>query len=1685
VKMKFLTVLILMQAIKIFTVRAETLDVKAGMLRSPTATECGQADGQSFVKTWTFLLFSKSSSLYLTFPSFRLTDCSKEYLVIESTKIEVFCENTKPCSSLYTRHSVNVTYVSNTKLCQGLFSVYFNIIDLVLKVSDSHVITGQKLDYSVTLTNLPEARPTFSCALYFGDQSHVILSTYYAAVQHAYTLPGKRHIICHCSTDIQPMEFMSASMEVSVESILTKRSLALYFDSLKFSFGGPITITLRHKYLFPILYQLRIGTVVLSEDTGNFNAKKYISKSEHQTQFTLDQAAIERLGPGDHRLVLDLINSVSSLRHETEIIITKALVGLQVSTNPFVGVWPYNFTANITILEGAPARITTDVLTYPANALVGTVDTMCFNAFQCHSSKVETSVSTSMQQYQLRVTAVNDLSTVTFISDSFRAAPKIIDIKIVLRTQHIASGIPASIDFYVRGNPGKYQLCYAYEGKSIESKLVLSENAPTNEVYPNVPFDSTQYHRLEKKITFSDGGYHVLTVSVKNKVQQSFYFKKSFQVKRSSSCLSVDIDDGRKFESNFAIQISSNFAIGTNVEITCNEYSEVKYLWKAYKTTSNLDEPSPDNLVALNGKVSNPEIVLMPGDYEPGFYAITLAVTVHAFNGDVIEREEDLTRIEIIRPTAEAKIKGGVRREIGNFSEVLLEATVVTKTANIILSYQWLCATSKDDLPDDPELGRINRKGSCFGTNPLSIGIGNPLKVTKFEPSSHYFIRLFVSGSNLNTAYTDQKIVTLSSQHPQLDLQCLSNCHWKVASQRAIILQAECSECVRHTWALNSEVYTLCEDQSTCKIPVARIAASRSGTQTIETTVILTPGVNSLGNQATAMYNFEIKTAPSDGSCNISPTTGTAFVTMFTVKCQGFLESTDRIKYKFTVKTKKLGEYLAQSGYDNTLEDVTLPKGDLPHNEVAILVDVCDGESCSRYTLKAEVVKSTAVSTVPFALFAEIDNALKSKNLENLVQLVVPVSSTDVITATKRNTIISAMKDADVVSVEKSQQISDLLDHVTNHPSDISSDSSDIAWNKLSEVKDFVEDLSSEADIAPIVTSSVGTIANLMQSPNFTKSKVEETSQINEFGRLMLNEIAPGDPPMSFETSATKTTLMKLNSNSMDRLRNVYAEVQVPDLSPSADVLNLEIDKYNTKKINFDTGDRSVDHVTAISLTEGIEDPDPILSGNFRSVPIKFQVSRKPSGSQITLAPTPDCNATLCKDMTGTVTHHKQSSGPENLQAAFVIVDVKAANANTTKIKIVVSDEASENFTISKIFHDWQATWPISYPVIPIHVKKLRISVTVSFAEPLNIQSEPVTVQLAVYLVNCMYWDDFVNNWNDIGCKPNVSRELPNVMCECNASEPTKIGRSGGITKKPALFASRLIVYPHSIAYDELSWNLWTEFMENPIIGGVLVTLFSTYFTLLWFAFKSDQNMLTEKSYINVSSNSKSDNYRYFVTIYTGNAPKAGSSGIVAFTLFGSDGMGKPHVLQKRGETVFTRSSVRSFLIKSKESLGAIIAISVLRCRDENTRKWYLQRMVVRDLETDHCCFFLCNCWIGEDEEHFFRVAVAQELQSFSQLFRLASENFCRDRHTWLTVPGMRPWHQYIMTRVQRLTVCYHLVFLLALTTLMFYDKSSEDQAFVLQAGTLSVSWSTIAIGLESGLLCLPMTVLVTSLFRL
>ena len=149
---------------------------------------------------------------------------------------------------------------------------------------------------------------------------------------------------------------------------------------------------------------------------------------------------------------------------------------------------------------------------------------------------------------------------------------------------------------------------------------------------------------------------------------------------------------------------------------------------------------------------------------------------------------------------------------------------------------------------------------------------------------------------------------------------------------------------------------------------------------------------------------------------------------------------------------------------------------------------------------------------------------------------------------------------------------------------------------------------------------------------------------------------------------------------------------------------------------------------------------------------------------------------------------------------------------------------------------------------------------------------------------------------------------------------------------------------------------------------------------------------------------------------------------------------------------------------------------------------WYLSRIVVKDLQTEKVWSLLCENWLAVESEdgkvcRILPIANKEELTNFSQLFSLRAIKGLVDGHIWISIVSRPPTSNF--TRVQRLSCALCLLCCTMITSATFYNVGGQGPSpFAIHIGSLVVDLKPFIIGLQSGVIILPVNVLLVQIFR-
>ena len=274
---------------------------------------------------------------------------------------------------------------------------------------------------------------------------------------------------------------------------------------------------------------------------------------------------------------------------------------------------------------------------------------------------------------------------------------------------------------------------------------------------------------------------------------------------------------------------------------------------------------------------------------------------------------------------------------------------------------------------------------------------------------------------------------------------------------------------------------------------------------------------------------------------------------------------------------------------------------------------------------------------------------------------------------------------------------------------------------------------------------------------------------------------------------------------------------------------------------------------------------------------------------------------------------------------------------------------------------------------------------------------------------------------------------------------------------------------------------------QNPTALYFMAALLLVFGLLLIYAHKQDERDVKRRHIVYVEDNDPRHQYAYLVTIYTGAQYKAGTTAHVALELSGEQGSTNTHLLtgENKRKRTLERGSDSWFLIATEDTLGDLTELRIWHDNSGQNPEWLLDRVLVRDCQTDHVWVFLVGRWVHPVTGLLVtaRPAALHEISAWNTSVARRAEESLRDGHLWYSVFS-RPLSSSF-TRCQRLACAMTLLLANMLASLMFYGVptgGASDQ--ISRSQTFGLDWHDLAISAESALLVGLLVAPIIALFR-
>ncbi|XP_053369297.1 polycystic kidney disease protein 1-like 2 [Clarias gariepinus] len=368
----------------------------------------------------------------------------------------------------------------------------------------------------------------------------------------------------------------------------------------------------------------------------------------------------------------------------------------------------------------------------------------------------------------------------------------------------------------------------------------------------------------------------------------------------------------------------------------------------------------------------------------------------------------------------------------------------------------------------------------------------------------------------------------------------------------------------------------------------------------------------------------------------------------------------------------------------------------------------------------------------------------------------------------------------------------------------------------------------------------------------------------------------------------------------------------------------------------------------------------------------------------------------------------------------------------------------------------------------------LEVGVYYLLVRPISqagVNSSNASVFITSIAAQCKYWDETETNWSDHGCR--VGPRTTPLITQCLCTHLT-------------FFGSSFFVMPNLVDVSRTA-ELFATFVNNPVVVCFVGAIFLVYLMVVIWARRKDIQDTAKVKVTLLEDNDPLAEYRYLLTINTGHRRGASTSSQVTVTLMGSEGESEPHHLTDPDKPVFERGGVDMFLLTTPFSLGELQSIRLWHDNSGKHPAWYVNKVMVQDLETGQKWHFLCSSWLAIDVgectlDKVFPVATEMDLKRFSNLFFMKTTKDFQDGHIWFSVINRPPNSNF--TRVQRVSCCFSLLLCTMLTSIMFWGIPTDPSEQTMDLGKIEFTWQQVMIGFQSSIIMFPINLLIVSIFR-
>ncbi|NXK64946.1 PKD1 protein, partial [Sylvietta virens] len=1157
----------------------------------------------------------------------------------------------------------------------------------------------------------------------------------------------------------------------------------------------------------------------------------------------------------------------------------------------------------------------------------------------------------------------------------------------------------------------------------------------------------------------------------------------------------------------------------------CIKY-QTEHLWEIYRAPSctNLDDSSRIRLP--NVDVNRPQLVIPKLGLEVGNYCFMFIVSF----GDTPLSKSIFANVTVIPSKLVPIIDGGSYRVWSNTQDLILDGEKsydpnLDDGEQTPLLYEWSCTSSSKSSAAGCSLNFSAKEGIVTISKAL------------LEADVEYTFDLTVRKEGMSPEATNQTVFIKRGGVPIVSLECVSckaQSVYEVSKSSYVYLEGTCQNCHNDSklgrWAAHSfKNKSLILDKTTTSTGdtgmnlVLRQGALRDGegyTFTLHITDLTT------GEEGFASIDLLPNQPPVGGSCRLSPQGPLrALLTKVHFECAGWRDTEDAegpLVYILLASRRRPGHFHEFCVYKGSRAEhgAFLPPGFRESGfqvSVAVLVQDQLGATVVAVNRSMEIGLPEGFPSLSHWLYNQTDTVLQGLVKQGDPQQVIEYSLALITILNEyersvllepeaghefelrtwtRNNITETLNSLKVNTVDDIQQISAALAQCTVVSKELVCKSClTRTLNKLETMMTILQGETTQGTVTPtgIADNILNITGDLIHLVNAVSQESKPQELLADSHNLLL-------APKAYNLSSSlMRILMKSRVLNEEPLELVGGEIKAT--GKRSDPFNL-LCYENTPNCQFSIPQAF--NSTLSNLTDVIQvmfqvDSNPFPFGYISNYTVSTKVAsmefQTHNGVQIPIG-----SLDSEKAITVMVSN---STEPENLVAGSEVIKARMS----VRLNVIMESnnrEAGLHFQITyRVLNEhYLASEPEPFIMAYLHhepepnehncsaSKRISLEALAGsdhklytfFTSPrtddpiqkyyLNITNHfswsEVEVTLGLYTSLCQYFSEQEKRWKTEGIVPLEETRPDQAVC---------------LTQHLTAFGASLFVPPNSV-----------KFIFPPPGPGlnyiVLLTCavcFVTYSVAALIVHKLDVIDMNRVGVIPFCG--KNGMYKYEILVKTGWGRGSGTTAHVGIALYGVDNKSGHRHLD--GDNAFHRNSLDVFQIATERSLGSIWRIRIWHDNKGLSPSWYLQHVIVRDLQSSKSYFFLVNDWLSvesEDNDGLVErevfAASESELRSFWRIFVAELQRGFFEKHVWLSLWDRPPRSRF--TRLQRATCCCLLIFLFLCANAVWYGLvGSVHLSNVAVSSLIPVSVDTVAVGLVSSVVVYPLYLVILFLFRM